>query len=352
VCGALVRDRIGGRMLRIRAHAVVNAAGPGVERVRGLDRRSPPRELRPAKGVHLVVPRHRVHAEGAITFEATDGRHLFLCPFDDVTMIGTTDTFSAEIDEPAVTIEEVHYLLAAANEVFPTAGLTTNDIRSVFAGVRPLVADGEASRPPSELSREHELVESPSGLLSVAGGKLTTFRATGELVVDRVVRQLPPARRRAAGPSRTAELPLRGDRFERSELEAEIARRYAVPPRHAEHLARAWGADAVALLEQAEPALREPIGGSRYLLAEIPWSIRSECAATLCDLLERRVRVALFAEGQGLPQIARIAGVAASALGWDAERTRAETAEYVSVVRRRYQIVAARGESAPAHAAA
>jgi glycerol-3-phosphate dehydrogenase len=255
-------------------------------------------------------------------------------------MIGTTDTFTERIDEPVVTIGEVHYLLRAANEAFPQAGLNTNDIRSVWAGVRPLVAEAGADTPPSDVSRESEIDVSASGLVSVAGGKLTTFRAMGEAAVDRVVRALPEARRRAAGPSQTRRLAIRDDAFDRAALEAELRERFDCSPRVAEHLVEAWGADSVPLLEQAPPELRRPIGRSRYLYAEIPWSIRTECPTTLCDVLERRVRLALFAEGQGLPQLARIASVAGEAAGWDAERTREEAAAYGAAVRRRYQIVA------------
>jgi glycerol-3-phosphate dehydrogenase len=340
VVGARVRDRLDGRSLTVRAHVVVNAAGPGIARVRGLDVREGGERLRPAKGVHLAIPRHRVHAEGAVAFEAADGRHLFLCPFEDIMMIGTTDSFSDEIDEPVVTIDEVHYLLAAANEAFPNAGLTTNDIRSVWAGVRPLVADEDATAPPSDVSRESEIQESPTGLLSMAGGKLTTFRAMGEAALDRAVPRLPRERRRAAGPSRTFVEPLRCDDFDRAALEQDLQQRHRVSPRTAEHLVRAWGAEAPALLEAAPPEARQPIGRSRYLYAEIPWAFRTECAATLCDVLERRVRLALFAEGQGLPELARVAQVAADALGWDAERTRVEARAYAATVRRRYQIVA------------
>jgi glycerol-3-phosphate dehydrogenase len=340
VAGARVRDRLEGRTLTLHAHVVVNAAGPGIARVRGLDAPAAGERLRPAKGVHLVIPRQRVHAEGAVAFEAADGRHLFLCPFEDVAMIGTTDTFTDEIDEPVVTIDEVHYLLAAANRAFPDAGLTTNDIRSVWAGVRPLVADDDADAPPSDVSRESEIAESPSGLLSVAGGKLTTFRAMGEAAVERALRLLPRERRRPARPSPTFALPLRDDAFERGELERELRRRHRVSARVAEHLVRAWGADAPALLDAAPEPWRRRIGRSRYLYAEIPWAFRTECAVSLCDVLERRVRLALFAEGQGLPELARIAAVAAEALGWDPERTHAEAAAYAASVRRSYQIVA------------
>ncbi len=340
--GARVRDTIDGRTLQIRASVVVNAAGPAIERVRGIDQPDSQRELRPAKGVHIVIPRERIHAEGAVAVESpTDGRRMFVCPFDDVMMIGTTDTFSDEIDEPVVTIDEVHYLLSAANEAFPNAGLTTNDIRSVWAGVRPLVASGDAETPPSDVSRESEISESTSGLISVAGGKLTTFRAMGEAAMERVLKRLPASRRNAAGPSRTAALALRDDAFERADIELELRRRFTLSPRIADHLITAWGADAITLLDAAPEELRRPIGKSRYLYAEIPWSIRTECPASLCDVLERRVRLALFAEGQGLPQLARIAEVAAAAAGWDAERTRAEASAYAAAVRRRYQIVAA-----------
>jgi glycerol-3-phosphate dehydrogenase len=340
--GARVRDGLDGRTLQIRAGVVVNAAGPAIERVRGIDQRASQRELRPAKGVHIVIPRERIHAEGAVAVESpVDGRRMFVCPFDDVMMIGTTDTFSDEIDEPVVTIDEVHYLLNAANDAFPNAGLTTNDIRSVWAGVRPLVASGDAKTPPSDVSRESEITESESGLISVAGGKLTTFRAMGEAAMDRVTMRLTAATRAAAGPSRTAALALRDDSFVRADVENELRRRFTLSPRVADHLITAWGADAIALLDAAPEELRRPIGKSRYLYAEIPWSIRTECPASLCDVLERRVRLALFAEGQGLPQLARIAEVAAAAAGWDAERTRGEATAYAAAVRRRYQIVAA-----------
>jgi glycerol-3-phosphate dehydrogenase len=163
----------------------------------------------------------------------------------------------------------------------------------------------------------------------------------GETAMDRVMKRLAASRRGAAGPSRTAALALRDDAFKRADLENELRRRFTLSPRVADHLITAWGADATALLDAAPEELRRPIGKSRYLYAEIPWSIRTECPASLCDVLERRVRLALFAEGQGLPQLARIAEVAAAAAGWDADRTRAEAAAYAAAVRRRYQIVAA-----------
>jgi glycerol-3-phosphate dehydrogenase len=339
LCGARVRDRLSERQLEIRARVVVNAAGPAVERVRGLDAPVARRELRPAKGIHLVIPRRRLRTDAAITCEGVDGRHLFLVPWDDMALLGTSDSFSDEIDEPVVTIEDVHYVLDWANRVFPHAGLTTNDLCSVFAGVRPLAADADASGPPSSVSREERLYRDRSGLISAAGGKLTTCRATGERIVDRVVRRLPAARRAELGPSRSAALPLRDDDFDRNALEGELVSRYGVARWRAAHLVSSYGGAAAALLEQAAPALRAPIGGSRFTLAEIPWCFATECPASLCDLLEHRVRMALWAAGQGLPELPLIARVAAQAAGWDAERARAEADAYAASIRRRYQIV-------------
>lgn len=338
LCAARVHDRLADQALTVRAHAVVNAAGPGIERVSGLDRPVAGRSLRPAKGVHLVIPRRRIPLQGAVTFDSQDGRHLFLSPWDDVAILGTTDTWSEEIDEPVVRIDEVHYLLAAANAAFPNVGLTTNDLRAVFAGVRPLVAPAAGEGPSAKVSRESHVWDAPSGLVSAAGGKLTTHRATGQDIVDRVLDHLPPERRSAAGKSRTASLPLRPDDFDRAALKARLAERFGVDTDRAKYLVRTWGAAAETLFEEAPPQLHAPIGRTRFTLAEIPWSLRHECAAGLCDLLEHRLRLAIFAEGQGLAELDAIAEVAGDALGWDPERRRAECAAYRDAVRTRYQI--------------
>jgi glycerol-3-phosphate dehydrogenase len=347
LCAARVRDRLADETLTVSAPAVVNAAGPGIERVSGLDRPAEGRSLRPAKGVHLVIPRRRIPLQGAVTFDSQDGRHLFLAPWDDVAILGTTDTWSEEIDEPVVRIDEVHYLLAAANAAFPNVGLTTNDLRAVFAGVRPLVAPAVGEGPSTKVSRESHVWDAPSGLISAAGGKLTTHRSTAQDIVDRVLDRLPAERRSAAGKSRTAALPLRPDDFDRAELKARLGERFGVDTDRAKYLVRTWGAAAETLFEEAPPELHAPIGRTRFTLAEIPWSLRHECAAGLCDLLEHRLRLAIFAEGQGLAELDAIAQVAGDALGWDAEQRRAECAAYRDAVRTRYQI-----RSAPAVASA
>ena len=338
---AQVRDRLSGRILRIHAAVVVNAAGPAADRVRAPGDGPEAPRLRPAKGVHLVIPRGRVPTEGCVTFEALEGRQLFVHPFGDVALVGTTDAFSDEVEAPAVYIDEVHYLLDAANRAFPSAALNTNDLLSVYAGVRPLVASGDEDSPSSSVSREHRIEVHDSGLVSAGGGKLTTHRAMGEKIVDAALRLLPASRRRGVGPSRTWGTALHEETFERASLEDELERRYGLPPGCATELVRSHGAAAATLLAEAPPELRVPIGSSRFVYAEIPWVQRTECPASLCDLLERRVRVSVFAAGQGLMELERISRVAGEGAGWDDARIRAEARAYAEAVRQRYQIVAA-----------
>jgi len=338
--GARVLDALSGRSRTVLARATVNAAGPAAERVRGLDRPERRPELRPAKGVHLALPVERVPTAGAITFEGEDGRQLFLVPWGEVSLLGTTDAWSEDIDTPSVTIEEVHYLLDAANAAFPGAGLNTNDIRSVYAGVRPLASEGDADpeRPPSSVSREHRVWEDSSGLVTAVGGKLTTHRAMGEQLVDRALARLPGERRAQLGRSRTWELGLRDEAIDVPALAAELTARFSLDARVADQLARCCGADAEALLAATPPEEHRPIGGSRHCAAELRYAWRHDCPSTLCDLLERRTRIALRAAGQGLPELDRLAGVVAEEAGWDDVRRAEERAAYAAAVRRHYQI--------------
>ena len=175
VAAVCIEDQITGKAYTVQAKLVVNATGPGVDKIRGMDHRLDTQELRPAKGVHVVLRRDRIHADAAVACQAADGRNMFLCPYHDVHLIGTTDTFTSDDDWRDVSWQEVDYLLEAVNRTFPDANLNHDDVVSVYAGVRPLVAKPGENKPPSSVSREHRITEDPSGLISVAGGKLTTF---------------------------------------------------------------------------------------------------------------------------------------------------------------------------------
>jgi len=196
VVGACLVDQRGDRQIEARARVVVNATGVWGDEVRAMDETSREAMLRPTKGVHLVIHREKLYSDHAVVFDSPrDGRHVFLIPWGDFALIGTTDTdFSGDLDNPAASEEDVAYLLDAARYAFPKARIDREDVISTFAGLRPLVkAPGSAHA----VSREHVIVEGGTGLITVVGGKLTTHRLMAEEVVDRAQQRL--------GADRTAE---------------------------------------------------------------------------------------------------------------------------------------------------
>ncbi|MCK4470845.1 MAG: glycerol-3-phosphate dehydrogenase/oxidase, partial [Anaerolineae bacterium] len=189
VVGAQVIDDRTGREIEVRARVVINATGVWVDEVRASDEHLKDHMTRPSKGIHLVIHRARLTSQHAVAFDVPrDGRHVFLIPWGDFALIGTTDTdYDGPLDAPAATREDVEYLLEAVQHTFPGAQMTPDDVVSTFAGLRPLLfAEGGSYA----LSREHQIVESPSGLITIAGGKLTTHRLMGKQLTDRAEKRL------------------------------------------------------------------------------------------------------------------------------------------------------------------
>ncbi|HEX2188213.1 MAG TPA: glycerol-3-phosphate dehydrogenase/oxidase, partial [Longimicrobiaceae bacterium] len=214
VRGARVRDALGGETFEVRADVVVNATGPWSDRLRRLaDPEALPR-LRPTKGVHVVLPGERVGNAGALIFPSpVDGRIMFVLPWGAFTYVGTTDTdFEGDPYDAGATAEDVAYLLESANALFPAARLAPEDVLSTWTGVRPLLAPqrGEDGVAESATSREHEIWRDAGGLVTVAGGKLTTYRVMAAETVDFALEVLREARSVAAGESATADLRLPG----------------------------------------------------------------------------------------------------------------------------------------------
>jgi glycerol-3-phosphate dehydrogenase len=289
-----------------------------VDTVRQADEHFRGRTVRPTKGIHLLIPRHRLPTQHAIAFDSPrDGRHVFLFPWRELAIVGTTDTdYEGDLDSPAASWEDVEYLLEALAYVFPGAQVGPEDVVSTYAGLRPLLyAEGGTYA----LSREHQILESPSGLITVAGGKLTTARLMAEQIVDRVERRLAEefgveARR----PCCTRE-PIPG---------AERARPEAVLGDEAVHtyLVNTYGASAAWVMAYVEenPALGERIAPELpYLMAEALYAVQHEMAVTLNDVLIRRTHVIYEARDGGLERARAVAQVMAPRLGWDeAEVTR------------------------------
>ncbi len=335
VSGVVVEDRepgCSGRQ-RVRARVTVNASGPWCDEVLALLGEKP--ILRPTKGVHLVFDSQRLPLRHAVVMQGQrDKRVIFTIPWGDRTVVGTTDTdFDGSLDQLYATAEDVDYLCETTNHYFPTARLTARDVLATWTGLRPLVAPSSHLQSESDTSREHHLIER-SGFITIAGGKLTTYRRMAEEVVDRVGVQLGkfPV-------STTAERSLPGAEGIRGEEDLEslsralVERGISAPI--ARHLVLTYGvrAEAVAFRATNDPGARVPLNSELpYLAAEVDEAVRQEFAVTLSDTLSRRIPLLLRARDQGLSAAPIAAERMARRLGWSPARTREEVDRYVTVV--------------------
>ena len=326
VVGAQVVDQVTGQQVEVRARVVVNATGIWVDEVRALDAAARPM-VRPTKGIHLVIPRARLDSRHAVIFASPrDRRHMFLIPWGDFALIGTTDTdYQGSLDDPAADRADVEYLLEAARHIFPGAQLRPSDVISTFAGLRPLVA---APGSPSSVSRVHVIVEDDSGLLTITGGKLTTHRLMAAELTDRVQKRLAESFGvQACSGCRTRE-PLEGAQIERAPVttpDAAVNR----------HLAEAYGDEAAWVLAYAEenPALGERIvAGLPYLMAEPLYAVQHEMALTLSDVLIRRTHVIYEAVDGGLARARAVAALLAPRLGWSKAEVERQIGDYTAQV--------------------
>ncbi|HEX8695398.1 MAG TPA: glycerol-3-phosphate dehydrogenase/oxidase [Longimicrobium sp.] len=348
VRGARVRDRLdpAAEAFEVRARVVMNATGPWSDALRRLADPAAPARLRPTKGVHVMLRRERVGNRHAITFQSPrDGRVMFVLPWGGHTYVGTTDTdYAGSPADVRAEPEDVRYLLDSANSIFPSARLTEADVVSTWAGIRPLLApQRRASEGLSAgaTSREHEIWWDKSGLLNIAGGKLTTYRVMAEQVVDRAARRLRERHGVESGVSPTADLPLPGaPREPWDAFRARVAREAAelgIGEDVAARLARAYGEDADALLAavRADRALGGRIvEGQPYVWAEVPHAVRAEMALTLEDLLARRLHLFLEAPDGALSAARAVAGRMAreEGIGWDAAEVERQVAAYRKAV--------------------
>lgn len=327
--GAVVRDACSNREVTVRARAIVSAVGPWTDTLETLESGAPGHAVLGSSGVHVAVPRHRVGNRNAVTLVAPqDGRVMFVLPADTHTLIGTTETPAGRgPDEIRATREEVRYLLDACNANFPAARLGDDDVVAAWAGIRPLastLAEGDAG----SASREHTIAVGPLGMLAVTGGKLTTYRAMAEDVVDRACEVLGEGER-TGRPYREVLLPggaMRSlaateDDAAAAVGDAEVARR----------LAGAYGCDwrEAWRLTRDDPSLRERIDPALpYTMAEPLYAVTREMAVTLGDILVRRTHLAFETRDHGMAAARRVAGALAPRLGWDAQRQRDELARY------------------------
>jgi len=352
--GALGRDELTGATLTIRARVVVNATGPFSD---SFDRGR--RNLRPTLGAHLVLDAERLPHGGRVTVlrSPRDGRLVFVLPADRRTIVGTTDTDWAPSgaasgraprkgDEIAARASDVAYLIEVVNAGFPTISLEPADVVSTYAGLRPLVA--APAHTPSNTSREHEILVEPDGLITIVGGKLTTYRRMAEEAVDKVV-ELSRDRgfEGSLSPCSTARRPLPGGDVDPAQVslgDVELA------PDIERHLRQSYGSRAgrvVSCMSEPWPRSAAMNPGSRppvpelsaridpelpYLWAEVLHAARNELVTEVEDVLRRRIPLFREARDQGAVAAGHAATIIGEILGWSAERRERSEAAYLESV--------------------
>ena len=350
VTGATVRDLETGREVEVRAKAVIQATGVWTEATQQLARTDKGLKVLASKGIHIVVPRDRIKASSGM-FLRTEKSVLFIIPWQHYWVIGTTDTaWHEQLEHPVPTAEDIDYVLDHANAVL-RADLTRDDIIGTFAGLRPLLQPvAKDAKSSAKVSREHTTLEAAPGLVSIAGGKLTTYRVMAADAVDVALGQ----ERAKALPSVTADVPLLGADGYRAVLNraAAIAEQYGWDAGRVESLTDRYGSelDALLALVDADPALGEPLEASDwYLRAEVAFACRYEGALHLEDILIQRVRLNSTTRDRGASAVDEVAAIAAPLLGWDAARTASEKENYRA---RAAAEVAAQAETTDAAASA
>ncbi len=334
VAGVQFEDLAEGGTYEVRGSVVVNTTGAWSDTVRMMVT-SAERLLRPTKGIHLLLPREKIGNRNAVVIRSpTDRRVLFALPWGDYTIVGTTDTdFAGNPDQVGVEGADVDYLLEAVNSTFPDAGVRRNDVVSTYAALRPLI--GQSGRTESEISRDYRIVEEAPGMLSLLGGKLTTYRPPTIRVADRVSRMLgqrPQAPREPPSPASQD-----ASREDFGSLDTEASRRAAqmgLDEDVADNLVTSYGLGVREVLELAtEVALRERIvPGLPYIMAEVVYSMEAEMAMRLEDVLVRRTKVFYEDPRHGLDAAEDVAHLMAERSNWSEERRQRELEDYKSLV--------------------
>ena len=329
--GAVLRDRVTERQANVQARVVVNATGAWADRLRAKAGASP--RIRPLRGSHLIFPSWRLPVAQAIAlWHPLDGRPVFVFPWEGITLIGTTDVDHQQSldEEPFISPDEAAYLMAAVEALFPSLNLTLKDAIASYSGVRPVIGSGKVD--PSKESREHVIWEE-NGLLTVTGGKLTTFRLIAHQVLEEVAHRLPDS----------PQLDHNMHVLENIGLEVLEDARTAdgIKPdldnTEQRRLVGRYGAEAPALIAAAHKNELSLVKGTQILWAELRWAARSEGVVHLDDLLLRRVRLGLLLPEGGRAEMPAIRAICQEELGWDNDRWEVEEQTYHRLWEERYR---------------
>ncbi|MHB8807952.1 MAG: glycerol-3-phosphate dehydrogenase/oxidase [Anaerolineaceae bacterium] len=299
--GVQIKDTLSGKESELHSQVVINATGPWTDELRS--QLTSEKVIRKLRGSHILFSQERVPVKYAFTlFHPSDGRALFVIPWQGMTMVGTTDldhpeSFEREKPEPFMTSKEMEYLLEAVNSLFPDLDIGEQDIISSFAGLRPIVSMGAMD--PSKASRTHRIFED-NNMFSIAGGKLTTFQRMAEDLVKRVHPLLPdrkPTQAKRTSMQQDSAISIKDDNLEK-------------------RLSGIYGTSLPDFLTEAKSDEIESLPGTPYTLAEVRWAVRHEMIRHLSDLMLRRTRLGLVSPHGGTDLLDAIKPVVKQELNW------------------------------------
>ncbi len=330
IAGALVRDTLTGGQFRVAARGVINAAGPFADRIRQMDDPASAPLLKASSGIHIVLrKRFTPPSAGLMIPKTEDGRILFILPWKGHILIGTTDEPSDIVERPRPRAEEINYLLRHVRRYF-NLEIGAADIASSWSGLRPLLDDPRAVDT-ARLARDHVIVRSDAGLLTVAGGKWTTYRKMAQDAVGQAVETFGLA---GAGPCRTEHLPLAGAQGFEEGGEGRLAKEFGLSVDVAAHLHRAYGGDAHRVAALAREGLGARLHPDHPIIeAEVLYAARCEQAERAADVLVRRTSLAMLDREAAAAAAPRVIEIMAAELAWSDARRHAEGEDFAALLK-------------------
>ena len=330
LCGAVMRDNLTGEKWKVWAKGIINATGPFTDGLRKMDDQKREEIMTPSSGVHVILPSYYGPANmGLIDPATSDGRVLFFLPWQNSTVAGTTDAPTEVVPLPKPREEEIDFLLKSiSNYLDPDIQVRRGDVMASWSGIRPLVKNPNAKNT-QELVRSHIVIVSPNGLITIAGGKWTTYRQMAQDTVDKAVElfNLQPK-----SPSRTHDLLLVGAHDYSPLLFIKLIQTYGLSRDIAEHLAKSYGDRSFEVATYAKPTgKRWPVFGERlhelfpYIDAEVYYAVHHEYACTAVDFIARRSRIAFLNAYAALEVLPKVIDIMGQELKWNKDRKRKES---------------------------
>ena len=304
IIGVKIKDTTDGQKYSVFGKYVVNATGIWVDRMRRKDDPQAPQRLHITKGIHIVVPKEKLPLNHSIYFDVGDKRMVFAIPRFDVVYIGTTDTdYNKDYENPDIELKDVEYLINAINHISPKANLKVEDVEAAWSGLRPLIH--EEGKAPSELSRKDEIFYSDSGLISIAGGKLTGYRLMAKKVVDIVRKRMKKDENKDIGECKTKNIKLAGGKFdfkyslikliEYADMKYDEAKETGISVDDFKKLFYRYGTNIDLITNKAFEYYNElKIPQKAWLKAELSYVVEHEGALKLTDFFIRRTGMIHF----------------------------------------------------------